>query len=599
MNSRLRDWSRFSIRHQVLLLFFVVIVLPFVFIGYFAYTKSVEAIENVSSVVSLDMIDKNGKTLDNYLNLVGSAQNELMFSSEIQELLSQEPKTKVEEMEFALRLIQLTNSLSSNPHAYSIRLFPIEPSRFPTFTESIYNGIDIENEPWFRQAKETRSPFWQLFLPRDTPTIPAEPVISKIKRLYSLGQADIRGIVAADIKVSTLGDYLAPVKMLPNQQVMLLDENGAIAYHQDASRLGTRVKSSNLTRLLAGSVRGSETIELEGVKHMVTFTTLGSNGWKLVSLVPLSVLTQPVSGIERISVLFLLFYFLISVFTVVYITVRFTNPIQRLVRSMSKVERGDFPSPGLPQARRQDEIGWLYRGFDTMVRRIDRLVQNAEKAAKDKKELEFQVLTHQINPHFLYNTLEAIRWKAESRGADDISEMVSSLGNLLRLSLNDGKELTTVEREIEHVRQYVNIEIARQAVPIRVVYGVDADIAGLPFLRLLIQPLVENAIKHGIRSRTDGSGIKIVIRGEWKDGMVRFEISDNGPGIPEPVRARLLSPGAPDSGERSGVGLRNVHARLNLYFGEPYGLRIPERDGAGATIELLHPVLATEPNRTE
>ncbi|HZG74505.1 MAG TPA: sensor histidine kinase, partial [Paenibacillus sp.] len=262
----------------------------------------------------------------------------------------------------------------------------------------------------------------------------------------------------------------------------------------------------------------------------------------------------------------------------------------KLVQAMRMVERGDM-LPRLPQIDRRDEIGWLYHGFDNLVQRIDQLVQNAEKEAKDKKELEFQVLTHQINPHFLYNTLEAIRWKAESRKADDISEMVRSLGNLLRLSLNDGREMSTVEREIEHVKAYVGIQTARQDTSIRVVYLVDEDVMRLPCLRLLFQPLVENAIKHGTRHAGEGEAVKIVITGRREGSLLHFEIIDNGPGIPEELRPTLLAADAAIPNQRKGVGLRNVHERLTIYFGERYGLRIAGGDKGGTVIELTHPVL--------
>jgi two-component system sensor histidine kinase YesM len=586
---------RFSLRHQVILLFFLVIVLPFLFIGYFAYSTSVNAIQNVSSVVSKEMMDKNAKNLDNYLELVDTAQNEIMYSSEMQRLLSIDPTDTLTEMDIASQLIQYSNILSSNSHAYSIRIFPIEPSKYPAFTHSIYQDIDVEKEEWFRQAFEMKSPFWQLFLPKDNSVLFKEPILSKIKQLYGLDKSQPLGFVAADIKVSTLNDYLAPVKMLDQQQVMLLDENNVIAYHQDPTLIGSQVTSSELIDYLKMAPEAANPVEIEGDNYMVTYAPLSHNDWKVVSLIPVSVLTRPVSGIERVSLLFLFFYFGLSVFTIAYLTSRFTNPIQRLVQAMRNVERGDFLS-SWPQVNRTDEIGWLYRGFDNMVRRIDNLVQSAEKEAKDKKELEFQVLTHQINPHFLYNTLEAIRWKAESLQANDISEMVRSLGNLLRLSLNDGRELSTVEREIEHVKAYVNIQTARQNVSIRVVYLIDEDIMQQPCLRLLFQPLVENAIKHGARHAGEGESVKIVIKGRREPSVLRFEIIDNGPGIAEAVRASLLTLDAAEPNQRRGVGLRNVHERLMIYFGGRYGLRILDPEESGTVIELLHPILGEEPD---
>ncbi|MBW5446484.1 HAMP domain-containing protein [Cohnella sp. CFH 77786] len=588
------ELGRFSIRHKVILLFFLVIMLPFLFIGYFSHSKSVEAIQNVSAAISSQMMEKNARNLDNYLELVSKTQNEIMYSADMQNLLSIIPSNTLEELEIASKLIQYSSSLSSNSHDYSIRIFPIDPSRYPTFTHSIYHNVDVEKEEWFTDAKSMKSPFWQLFLPEDNEVLYKEPILSLIKQLYGLEKTRPLGYVAADIKVSTLSDYLAPVKMLEQQQVMLIDDKDVIVYHQDQSLIGTSVASRKLRDYLRQTPAGADPIDIEGVEYMVTYAPLANNDWKVVSLLPVSVLTKPVAGIERVSVLFLLFYFGLSVITVAYLTSRFTNPIHRLVQAMRKVERGEFLF-SVPRVSRRDEIGWLYLGFDNLVRRIDRLVQSAEKEAKDKKELEFQVLTHQINPHFLYNTLEAIRWKAESRRADDISEMVRSLGNLLRLSLNDGRELTRVEREIEHVRAYVGIQSARQDTSIRVVYMIDDDIMRLPCLRLLFQPLVENAIKHGTRHAGDGDAVKIVIKGSRKPDHLKFEIIDNGPGISEEIRSSLLSADQSDQSRRKGVGLRNVHERLVIYFGERYGLRILNREGEGTVIELTHPILCDEP----
>ena len=584
------DLGRFSIRYQVILLFFLVIVLPFLFIGYFAYSKSVQAIQDVSSVISMEMMEKNARNLDNFLDLVDRAQNDIMYSREMQNLLSIVPADSLAEMEIAAKLIQYSTDLSSNAHAYSIRIFPIEPSRYPTFTHSIYQNVDVENEEWFRDAENMKSPFWQLFTPENNPFLYKEPILSLIKQIYGLGMSQPLGFVSADIKISTLSDYLAPVIMMDQQQVMLIDERQTVVYHQDPAQIGTPIGETSLGEHLRKKPGDDVKVTIDGVEYMITSATLDHNDWKLVSLLPVSVLTRPVSSIEQVSFLFLFFYFALSVLTVAYLTSRFTNPIQKLVQAMRMVERGDM-LPRLPQIDRRDEIGWLYHGFDNLVQRIDQLVQNAEKEAKDKKELEFQLLTHQINPHFLYNTLEAIRWKAESRKADDISEMVRSLGNMLRLSLNDGREMSTVEREIEHVKAYVGIQTARQDTSIRVVYLVDEDVMRLPCLRLLFQPLVENAIKHGTRHAGEGEAVKIVITGRREGSLLHFEIIDNGPGIPEELRPTLLAADAAIPNQRKGVGLRNVHERLTIYFGERYGLRIAGGDKGGTVIELTHPVL--------
>jgi sensor histidine kinase YesM len=225
-----------------------------------------------------------------------------------------------------------------------------------------------------------------------------------------------------------------------------------------------------------------------------------------------------------------------------------------------------------------------------MTKKIEGLIEQTSRSERNKKELEFQVLSHQINPHFLYNTLESIRWKAENHGRTDIGEMVSALGNLLRLSLNQGKDITTVGREVEQVKAYVQIEQARMGMPLRVLYFFDDEVLALPFMRLLLQPLVENAIQHSIRDNFEKG--KVILSGYVEDGDIVIDITDNGKGIPQTVLTQLDSERESGKGaRRQGVGLRNVNERLKLYFGNHYKLLIETGEGMGTKITIRHPIL--------
>lgn len=574
----------------MIILFFIIVALPFVFIGYFAYSKSVETVEAVNSTVSLDMIGRTGKNVDAFLREINDVQNDIMKSPDVQAVLSREPVNRLDEINLSSELVRLMNAKNNAQNSLTtVRIFPWEPSRYPAFLNAAYPGVDIETQAWFTWSKERGKPYWHLFMPEDNPNVFNEPTIARIKRLYSLERTQSRGVVAMEIKEGVFRDYLSPLMLVDEQRIMLVHD-GIVFYDSAAVATGGQVPHEELASLMMRARSDSKTVDLDGRKFMVTYTSLDYTAWKLVSLIPLEQLTRPVEGIMRMTLLFLCFYFALSLFTIIYITVRFSNPIQRLVLHMKHIERGDF-SVRWPLIRRNDEVGLLYHGLSHMTRRLSELVSNLSKAAQEKKELEFQVLTHQINPHFLYNTLDAIRWKAEKRNAKDISDMVQSLAELLRLSLNDGKEMTTVARELDHVRAFVRIQQARQDVSIRLVVLVDDELLELPILRLLLQPLVENSIKHGGRARR-GEEIKIVVLGTREGDVMRFEISDNGPGIPPDVRNHLLRPEkAGENEERKGVGLRNVHERLHIYFGESFGLHIRDDTSGGTVVEIVHPVI--------
>jgi sensor histidine kinase YesM len=304
-------------------------------------------------------------------------------------------------------------------------------------------------------------------------------------------------------------------------------------------------------------------------------------------------LNYPVAVLNKLTIAFLVFYFLLSLFLAAYLTVKYTRPISFLVRQMKVIARNNFKDDSISDSRfvtRRDEVGWLYRGMYNMIGEIHKLLRETKESEKRKKQLEFQVLAYQINPHFLYNTLETIRWKAEAHQVTEISEIVRSLGSLFRLSLNGGRELTNVTRELELLKAYVNIEKTRQSRSIRVTYMIQEEIRELPLMRLVLQPLVENAIRHGITDKGDAG--MIIVQGNLEESRIVFRITDNGPGIPEEIRERLLDPPAQIRKDREGgLGLINVHERLRHYFGDPYGLQIESEPGEGTTIMLLHPVL--------
>lgn len=332
---------------------------------------------------------------------------------------------------------------------------------------------------------------------------------------------------------------------------------------------------------------------MEGYTYLATYVKLQmeSKLWSIVSLTPLHELTGTIDEINRVLVIFLIVYLICCIGVVIYITANFTQPIAHLVRLMRRLESDNLHKL-LPWSSRQDEVGWLYRGVGNLVQRIEGLVEEASRSERKKKELEFQVLSHQINPHFLYNTLESIRWKAENHGRSDISEMVSALGNLLRLSLNSGREITTLRRELEQVKAYVLIEQARMGEQVRIMYACDDSLLDLPFLRLLLQPLVENAIQHSVRDNFEKGKIIISVRKDAGGDMIT-EIYDNGNGIPQETLDRLERKEelAESLTARTGVGLRNVNDRLKLYFGEAYKLKIETEPGRGTKILIRHPIL--------
>jgi two-component system sensor histidine kinase YesM len=322
-------------------------------------------------------------------------------------------------------------------------------------------------------------------------------------------------------------------------------------------------------------------------------------GWHTVIIQNKKNLLQELNRIRMLTVLVMSTCFLIGLIICWYLALLFVRPIEKLTLSMKRLQKGDFSQR--VQFHGNDEIGILGQGYDTMVQRIKELIDDVYKSKLKQKEAELRSLQAQINPHFLYNTLNTICWTAQQKGEYELAEIVYSLSQVFRLSLNDGEDQITIHREVEMIRNYLYIQQIRFQPRFTYEIDVDPSIQHLMIPKLLLQPLVENAIIHGIEP-LDGSGlIHIKI---YMDRLGLFiEVTDNGVGIPEERLNQikrhvedLRDNGAvnkptptPDSSKRLGWALTNIKERLVLTFGSNAKLHIHSSIHKGTQIQIVIP----------
>lgn len=574
----------------MILIFFMIIIVPFLIFAYYSHIKTIEGITVTNTKMSMSYLLQARKNFEIYLNKLNDEINSVIGNKALQDLLEKEPIDPVEEAAFTVNLLTVIYQAAPAIDAFRVKVYPIKPTLYPSYMRTIDESVRIGDEYWFQRSKATVSPTWYLTMPQ--PGKYGKPLLSYVKRFSGLYDQKLRGIIATDLSEDFLKRYFSPSDQLKEQKLLLVNEKGIVHYDSSVNEwTGKEFPSSSFISYMDSGDEGSKSIMIDGVTYLATYLKMINYPWTIVSLTPLSELTGTIDEINRMLVIFLIVYLVCCISVVFYITVNYTQPIAHLVRLMRRIEVENLHYL-LPWSSRKDEVGWLYRGVSSMVQRIEGLIQEAGRSERNKKALEFQVLSHQINPHFLYNTLESIRWKAENHGRSDISEMVSALGNLLRLSLNQGKEITTLRRELEQVKAYVLIEQARMGQPVRILYSCDEEVLDLPFIRLLLQPLVENAIQHSVRSDFDKGKIMITAKKETDDIVI--VLADNGKGIPEAVLKQLEQEEEPSetfSYTRRGVGLRNVNDRLKLYFGEGYKLDIDTSAERGTKITIRHPIL--------
>jgi two-component system sensor histidine kinase YesM len=578
-----------SFRNKMILIFFAITIVPFIVFAYYAYMKSIEGIKNANSTFSMSYLQQAKTNFETYLGQLNGQINDLIGDKSLQQWLEQKPANSEEEEVLAVNMIGLLDQIKPQIDALRVRIYPLNPLQYPKYMSTIGESSLLGEEDWFVKSGESVVPTWHLSMPKQGRY--GRPLLSYIKRFTGLNDRIPRGMIVTDLSEDHLKRFFSPSERMTGQKFLILDKDGSVLFDSFENQwTGNPIPSEKFLQLTGIASEGTETLTLDGEKNLITYVKMDSEPWMIVSLTPLHTLTRPISEMNRLLIIFLVVYLLCSIGVVIYITYNFTQPVVKLVRLMRKLEAGDFEYK-VPLSARQDEIGWLYRGFGSMIRKIEILIEEASRSERNKKELEFQVLSHQINPHFLYNTLESIRWKAENHGRSDIGEMVSALGNLLRLSLNQGKDITTLAREIEQVKAYVQIEQARMGKPLRVLYFFDEETLALPFMRLLLQPLLENAIQHSIRDNFEKG--KVILSGRIDGSDIVIEIADNGRGIPPEVLTQLdKDMENRTGGRRRGVGLRNVNERLKLYFGNSYKIQIETGAEIGTKVTIRHPIMS-------
>ena len=303
-------------------------------------------------------------------------------------------------------------------------------------------------------------------------------------------------------------------------------------------------------------------------------------GWKACLYKPNRLIVSSVTPITRIAVIAVLVMAAMSIIAMIILTNFVTKRIRRLKSGMEQVEEGNLEAEIVSDSR--DEIGDLVNGFDAMLLRLNTLIKEVYEGRIKEKEYEMRALQAQINPHFLYNTLSLINWKAIEAGADDISKITLALSTFYRTSLNKGKNVMSLEDELRNMRSYLDIQLMMHDYDFDVEFHVDESIGQYTSLNLMLQPLIENAIAHGIDVKPEGRG-KLVITGKEEGDLIILTVEDNGVGMSDEQAARILTE------ESKGYGVRNVNERIKLYYGEQYSLQIESRIGEGTRARIRIP----------
>jgi two-component system, sensor histidine kinase YesM len=394
----------------------------------------------------------------------------------------------------------------------------------------------------------------------------------------------IPAVLLVDVNFKTIDELLRNVSLGQKGYVYVIDESaGNIVYHPQQQLIYAGLKYENVEQALKYTFGSYKDIST-GEARLITIQTVNNIGWKIIGISYMDEIVTTQKEISAFMIWLLAIVVVMMLLISLYVSSKITQPIKRLERSMKQVERGNFDVQ-LPITG-NDEVGLLSRRFQFMVKRIRELMDQIIREQESKRKSELEVLQSQINPHFLYNTLNSVVRMAAAGRSDEVVTTITSLSKFFRISLSRGNYTITIQDELEHIRNYLVIQSVRYRGKFE--YRIEADEEALPCqtLKLILQPIVENAIYHGIEEMVDPGMIRIGVTVD-RD-TVTFVIEDNGLGI-HPERLKQLLIKRADSGSGSGVGIRNVHERIRLTYGDPYGLSIVSQQEVGTTVTIRIP----------
>ena len=402
------------------------------------------------------------------------------------------------------------------------------------------------------------------------------------------------GVLLVDMNYSTIDQMLDKVNRDNSQQyVYLCDRNGEIIYHPAMMQISTGMLEEN-NRVIPDYEDGAHTETFGGEERIVVVDTVSYTGWKLVSVIPLNKISSSFSR-ARYTALFLgsvvlLFMIILNQF----ISARVASPLIKLDESINKIEAGNIRPDvyvGGPY-----EVAHLGRTLRNSFDQINRLMEDVVKEQEEKRKSELDALQSQINPHFLYNTLDSIVWMIEGQRYDEAVFMITQLASLFRVSLSKGKTIIPLKDEFRHAENYMNIQKIRFKNQFGVTFDVPDEIGAYCTVKLVLQPILENAIYYGVKDMEDEGQIRV--SAVMENEKICITVTDNGFGIPSDQVALLLTDDKRVRKHGSGVGLVNIHSRIRLRFGDDYGLVIESEPDVGTTVRIIIPaILYSEENQ--
>lgn len=567
-----------SVRTKLGLIAIFLIAIPIIVVSFTYATTVKEIIKNKYTETAIQSVYETGEKIKFIMDDIQEFSTVVSSNAELLKMLRNTADYKTGDFNRVLR-----SFITSRDDVEGIELI-LNHEKYSVGTKKV-NSMQHVNE---RLLVSSGQPIW---LPTKAQQI--EILSGQFKKYYfTLGRKIIDfntlkdyGYLEIDLEEVLLEQAYQGILEESSSEVFLCDSRGTIVSHPNKSKIGKTILGMPFAKQVLADKSGHNYVQYKtDVGKVAIYSTIKGSNWKIIKTVSTDYLYREINQIQKYFAAGGVIYGFAIILFMLLLSFRFTEPMMRMMGVIKKVEQGDLTAR--MDVKSDDELGQLGHSLNNMIAETQLLIDQLIREEQEKKEVELEALHAQINPHFLYNTLNTIKWMAKIQGNTAVSTAITALVKLLRISTNLGKEMITLQEEIDYVMNYIVIQKLRFSTSININYDVDQSCLGITVPKLILQPIVENSIIYGMEDERHELDIRI--KAYEKDKCLIIEISDNGPGIEEEVLKNLLKSGS-DKNRFSKVGLNNVNQRIKLYCGNDFGLKIKTVLEVGTNVVVTLP----------
>ena len=564
MKKLLHWFNGIKLRYKLAIFYSLFCFLPVMLLFWLSFLQMRSIIDDKGKMNLQSYLQQSVSSMDRTLDGYNSLSDYIAFDRTLAEVFSMEYGTPYEQYEQLTQKVDPILRTASYFHGGMQQITIYTDNGMVKHDTTVAPVSEIEETDWYQKTLEHPGLNWFANYQEET--------LFSARKLAFSGAREGVNILYMDVDYQKLFTPYAET-LISECGLYITDQDGKLVFEE--SRFSGKNQNYDLTysEFLEQRDRGS-------TDYIIRCEQSNTTGWTVWLYQPVGLAGEamrPIGVMAGVTILICIFAAVLAYFITSGMV---SSRIERLTHFMQEVQEGSMDMQ--MESDDRDEIGMLYRGFGSMMKRIRTLINEVYLSKITQKEAELKALQAQINPHFLYNTLSLINWKALAAGEEDISRMTLALSTFYRTALNRGRNVLQVETELSNTRAYLEIQSMLHDGDFDYEIEAQTEILQCESLNLILQPLVENAIHHGIEEKTDGRG-KITVRGWKEDNCVWFMVEDNGVGMEQEVADKILTM------ESKGYGVRNVDERIRLCYGEKYAMKVESVVGKGTKMTIHFP----------